>query len=126
MTTSGKPIHIALGQSLSEQGYQGAKRMPEAGVHLTQQAINNGLDARMILAYTADTEPDAGGPDVVPGYEAETEYYPAGIEGPRIQCRVEPVWRMEYEKEPSLAAFRTTVMVDEELVGSAYVEITAG
>lgn len=123
MATSGKPIHVALAQSMDEPGYEATRRMPVTGVHLSQSAIDNGLDGRMMLAYTAYTEPDAGGPDIVPGYQAETDYYPAGTTGPRVRCEVQPVWHIEYEEEPALVAFRTTVSVDGKTVGSAYVEV---
>lgn len=125
MRTSGKPLHVALANSMPEPGYLAARRMPESGVHLNQDAVNNGLDARMILAYTAGTVPDPDDPEVQPSSEFESEYYPIGDSTPRVFCHVLPVWTLAdgQDEPPRLLALRTTVLVEEDVVGTAYVEL---
>ena len=125
MSTSGDPLHVALANSISEPGYLAARRMTESGVHLSQDAVNNGLDARMMLAYTADTVPDPDEPKDKHISEFGCEYYPMDDSAPRVYCHVLPVWTLGAgpDEPPKLLALRATVLVGEDVVGTAYVEL---
>ena len=125
MTTSGNPLHVALANHMSEPGYLTARRMPESRVHLNQEAVNNGLDARMMLAYTAGAVPDPDDPRIQPGSEFGCEYYPMDDSTPRVFCHVLPVWTLGagQDEPPKLLALRATVSVGEDVVGAAYVEL---
>lgn len=112
--------------SLPQPSAAAAACMPPENVHLSQQAMENGLTAEMFRAVAADAIEGLGDDSRESATHMITQHLSKTYPGPTVQCGARLLKSSDQDGRNVVSALRVFVRVNETTMGTAYIEIETG